>query len=166
MFRGAFLSDKTTAIAIHEAFLKKSGDALFSGDFDAFLSCFFLPQQIVTFEGSRWLLEPSDVRDVFDNMRQRFDDLGITDMARRCVVAEFSGPTTIDATHETRMLVKDQIVSGPYPSFSILQEINGNWQVSHSQYAIGDENGHSAALLGAGSKEPFEIKEPVLMKEA
>jgi len=144
------MSSSEEALAIHNALLEKSCRSLFSSDFNTYQSCFFLPQEIETFEGSRWLLETSDLREIFDGMREKFKESGITDMVRRSVVAEFTGPTTIEATHETRLLAKNQIIAGPYPSFSILQKIDDLWQVSHSQYAVGDENGQSTALLRSG----------------
>ena len=147
------LIENVNARAISDAILEKTGRSMMSGDFDTFVSCFFLPQEVETFEGTRWLLTPADVRGVFDMMRLKFAECGITDMVRRCVEAQFSGPETIEATHETRLLSKDQIIVGPYPCFSILQKIDGNWQVSHSQYAVADEVGQSTALLRSGSSK-------------
>lgn len=120
-----------------------------SGDFEMFASCFALPQWIETFEGRHLIATTEDLRTLFDAVRVHFCRLGVTDLVRRCVAAEFRDPDTIEATHESRLLAGTRLVQQPYPSFSILKRTDAGWQVAGAQYAIKDAQSLSAALTGA-----------------
>lgn len=137
---------------VAEKLLEKSGKAVMSGDLAAFASCFFMPQEIQTFEGSRWVLNINDLEQILTDLRQNFSERGITDMVRRVITARFTGPDTIESAHETRLLAGNQIVNGPYPTFSILQKTDDNWQVSFSQYAVQRGDEHHDALIGRRSR--------------
>jgi len=136
------------AVEIAEGLLERTRAAFFNRDFDEYRRCFFLPLEVQTFEGNRWLLTIDDVREVYDNLHHKFADEGITDMARRCIAAAFTGPDTIETTHETRLLFDKLILGEAYPCFSILQRINGVWVVSFTQYAVDGNSSHNEALLG------------------
>ena len=139
----------TSARDVSEYLLARTGQAYATGDFDLFASCFALPQWMETFEGRRLVATTDDLRQLFDAVRAHFCRLGVTDLVRHCVVAEFRDPDTIEATHESRLLAGTRLVQPPYPCFSVLKRTEAGWQVAGGQYAIQDALAHSAALTGA-----------------
>ena len=139
------------ARAVSRHLLEVTGRGLMSGDFALFAPCFLLPQDIATYEGSRTVTTHEELRAVFDGVRAHFRTQGVTDMVRECVAAEFQGPDTIQATHQSWLLSGGRLVQPSYPAFSILRRVQGIWKVAFSQYAIADAPGHVAALTGAPS---------------
>jgi len=138
------------AMEIAKAMLEQTGKAMMEGDFDTFVTFISLPHVIQTFEGSHQLKSRADVSVIFEGLQQNFADRRVTDMVRRCIAARFVGPMTIEATHETRLLSGNQIISGPYPSFAILRCVENEWKIGHSQYAVNNDGDQSDALLGKG----------------
>lgn len=139
----------TSARDVSEYLLARTGQAYATGDFDLFAACFVLPQWMETFEGRRLIATTEDLRQLFDGVRAHFDRLGVTDLVRHCIAAEFRDPDTVEATHESRLLAGNRLVQQPYPCFSVLKRTDAGWQVAGGQYAIPDALAHSAALTGA-----------------
>jgi len=146
--------ESSLASDVSEYLLARTAEAYMSGDFEKFAAFFILPQQMETFEGRILIKTTDDLRDFFDAMRKHFCRLGITDLVRRCVVAEFRDPDTIEATHESRLLAGTRLVQPPYPCFSILKRTEAGWRVADGQYAIQDVPAHSSALTGATGSPP------------
>jgi len=137
-----------TAKDVSEHLLQRSGDALMTGDFDTFLTCFLLPQKLGTFDGLREVATQEDVREVFDNVRAHFHANHVTDMVRQCVDARFRTPDEVAATHVSRLLSGTTLLYEPYPVFSILKRRHGVWQVAHSEYAMSENDQHAKVLKG------------------
>lgn len=137
------------AHAVSEHLLSVTGQALMRADFAGFAPCFLLPQELATFEGSRRLDSEDDLRSVFDGVIRHFRLSGVTDLVRQCQSAEFDGPDTVQAMHQSWLLAGDRLVQPSYPSFSILRRTRGVWKIAFSQYAIADAPAHVAALTGA-----------------
>ncbi|WP_108829287.1 hypothetical protein [Ascidiaceihabitans donghaensis] len=137
-----------SAKVIAEGLLDRSGSALVSGDFDAFLPCFALPHELATFEGSRKLETPADVEAAFIGVRDHYEKTGVSEMIRTCVAAEFVTPEHIQSTHVTHLLHKDHMIQPPFPVFSDLVVIDGKWRILRSNYAVTDAPAHVAALTG------------------
>ena len=135
--------------AVSEYLLARTGEAYMTGDFDGFAACFALPQWIETFKGRRLITSPDELQLFFNEMRSQFCRLGVTDMVRRCVVAEFRDPYTIEATHETRLLAGAQLVQPCYPCFSVIKRTGQGWQVADGQYAIQGTLARDAVSPGA-----------------
>jgi hypothetical protein len=144
--------DRPEPRALAEQFLRRTGAALDSGDFDAFAACFALPQQMDTFAGRRLLETRDDLSAVFDAVRAHFARSGVTDLVRRCVHAAWIGPDEIEGMHETRLLAGTQLLQAPFPVLTRMRRIDGVWKIVASGYAISDSPRHNAALTAAGRR--------------
>ena len=119
------------------------------GDFQAFRACFQLPQVMETFSGPHRVEGEDDLQRIFCKIREYYRTEGITHMIRRCVSAEYRDEATIASTHESRLIRGGSVLArSPYPVFSILSKVNGNWLIAFSQYAIADEPDLARALEG------------------
>ena len=135
-----------TAKDVSEYLLRRSGDALFSGDFNAFAACFALPQKMETFDGRKLVETEEDLRSIFDGVRAYYRSLGVTILERRCIAARFATADRVEATHVSRLISGASIVQTPYPVFSIIERGEPGWRVVHSKYAISDAPAHNRAL--------------------
>lgn len=121
---------------VSEYLLARTGEAYLTGDFDMFAACFALPHRMETFEGATLITTPAQLHSLFLGMRGYLESLGVTDMVRRCVAAEFRDPDTIEATHETSMLAGSRLIQPTYPCFSVLRKTDLGWQIADGQYAV------------------------------
>jgi ketosteroid isomerase-like protein len=137
---------RIAASDIAEAILEVTGDALMSGDFDALAAVYHVPQVIVTMAGPINMETPDDLRRAFDGTHQYFKGLGITEVIRACVAAEYTSPTRIESTHVTELVKNGERLNDPYPVFSVLEKKGGNWKVTRGEYALEATNGHALAL--------------------
>ena len=142
----------TTAQEIAEFLLERTGNALLQDNFDAFLACVSLPQKIETFAGQRLIASVEDLQQVFSAVRTYHRRTGVTDIVRHCVEAAFKDPTTVEATHETRLVSGAVMTQSPYPGFSVLKFDGNEWRIVSMSYAIEDRDDHNAALMSAGTK--------------
>ncbi len=145
----------STALEVSNYLLEKTGAAMEAADFEAFIPLFKLPQEMETFDGRRMISDPEEIRAIFHAVRAHYDKIGVTEIVRNCVKAEFMAHDTVAATHETHLLRGHQLIQEPYPCFSVLRLIDGYWQVAYSQYAIADSPEQNAALA---TKVPSPIK--------
>ena len=128
--------------------LERTGAAMLEGDFETFADCFELPQEMDTFHGRNLVQTREELRAVFDAVLQYYRSMGVTEMARHCVEAEFVGPDTVQATHQSRLLAGTELVLTPYPALSVLKRKDGVWRVASCQYAISDAPDLNDALAG------------------
>lgn len=134
---------------ISNALLSRSGQALKSGDFEQFASCFAFPHEIETFAGSNLLETEEDLHQLFNAVRHKHVAMSVTDMVRHCISAEFHDDETVKATHETRLMNGRFLVQDPYPCFSVIRFLDGAWRVASSCYAIPDAHAlQDAFMLG------------------
>jgi hypothetical protein len=134
--------------AVSQYLLDETGAAYLGGDFDRFAACFHLPQHVATYGGTRELRNPDDLRDLFTSMRAMFALKGATHLDRRCLRAEFDGPDTVRAIHESRLMAGDKVIETAFPAFSILRRIDGVWKVTFSQYAVDQDISSALGTLG------------------
>lgn len=116
--------------------LKLTGDAILKNDFEAFAMCFHLPHFIATAERHFTIETQEQFREMFDTVHHDYMRRQITDLVRICDVAEYRTPTRIEATHTTHMMSGNQRVVDPFPSYSVLELIDGRWQATSTQYAV------------------------------
>lgn len=128
--------------------LGQTGEALLTGNFEQFLACFELPQDMDTFAGRRHLETADDLRSVFDHVRGYFHAIGLTSLNRRCVDALFRDQDTVVTMHESRLVTHGQDLREPYFALGTIQRIDGIWKITFSQYAIAGSDEHSLALMG------------------
>ena len=141
-----------TASDVSQALLNLTGQALIEGDFDAFALVFHTPQHMATMAGPIYMETAEDMRRAFDEMHKHLQGIGATDLIRKCVAAEFKSPTRIEATHTSEVLKGGQRLNGPYPSFSVLEKIDGHWKVTGGEYALDPNDGQALALATADAK--------------
>jgi hypothetical protein len=137
------------AVDIAEAILNVTGDALMSGDFDAFAAVFHVPQTMATMAGPIHMETLDDMRRAFDDMHAHFKAVGVTEMVRSIVAAEYKSPTRIESTHVSDILHNGKRIGDPYPVYSILERIDGDWKVAGGEYALEATNGQALALSRA-----------------
>ena len=145
--------DLKTAADVSNYLLDITGRAMMSGDFETFRSCFHLPQKLETFDGTRERRTPDELRQTFEPVRIHYRRQGVTQLVRDCVSAEFKGDDEVHATHQAFLLAGTELRQQPFPGFSILKRVDGDWKITFSQYAITDTPDHNRALSG-------EIAEP------
>ncbi len=144
-----------SAIDVSQALLEITGDALLSGDFDAFSAVFHVPQTMATMAGPIYMETVEDMQRAFDDMHTHFRAIGVTEMIRKCVSAEYKSPTRIESTHVSDLLHNGKRLNEPYPVFSSLEKIDGQWKVTSGEYALEPSNGQALALARAdASRRP------------
>jgi len=146
--------DFKSAKDVSEYLLKVTGDAMMAGDFDRFAQHFHLPQTVTTFDSQSLLQTRQDVRQIFDNVRAHYRKIGVRELVRYCVAAEFKGPDKIEATHISHLMNGTRQLAEPSAGFSLLHRIEGRWMVKGSQYAIADSIGHGRALIISAAPLP------------
>jgi hypothetical protein len=144
--RSHMKNDFETARDVAEYLLERTGEAIMSGDFALFETYFCLPQTIETFEGSCLVTTRDELKVVFDAVRTYYEVKGVTQLSRRCVAADFKDAESIASTYETRLISGAQIVQKPFPAFSTLKRVDGEWRIASCIYAIEDSPEHNKAL--------------------
>ena len=131
---------------VAEHLLRITRDAMFDGDEDTFVSCFWLPQRIATFTGEQIMESEAEVRTIFRQTQDHFHKHRITDIIRVVVSVAWDGPNRTKVTHMSHLMSGDLRIREPYPAFSIHERRDGDWRVAASQYAVDDSAGHARAL--------------------
>lgn len=116
--------------------LEHTAEALFSGDFEAYLAVTALPFRTESFDGIVTLDTVDDLRAAFDAVRRDLSRNGVTDLSRNVLAAEFNGPDEIRYSYTTRMLSGTILLERDYPNLAILRRIDGQWKLSSAQHAI------------------------------
>lgn len=141
--------DQQTAQQIAEALMVRTADALISGDFPSYATCFAYPTTLESFEGNRSVASPEELHAVFLGIRRYFAVNNVTDLTRKFIAADFRGPDVLHMTHESYALNRSTVVVEPVPVFSILRRVECDWKISHSAYAL-RENHELAGTLYPG----------------
>lgn len=137
-----------TAREIAEDLLARTGQGLIAGDFRPFSDCFALPNTMNTFEERRVIKTEGELETLFSDVRAYYHKIGMTEMERHIVDAEFRNPTTIVSTHQSRLVAENELVQQPFDVLSVLELFDGAWRIRHSEYAIVDSEDHNTALIG------------------
>ena len=128
-----------SATAICATIIENTGIAIVSGDYEAFARHFVLPFQLETLDELRICKEESEFRSIFDAVHNRLTKQRVTLMARNCIAAEFRGPNTIIATHETRLISHNQLIEDPFPVMSIFErQPDAEWRSNAASYCVQD----------------------------
>lgn len=136
-----------------EHVLDQTGNALLSGDFEAFAACFTLPTKVETFEGARILTSRDALRDAFHGVCAHYLSVGATDLVRHIVAAEFVDTNTIRATHECRVLANAKLTQAPYAVHSTYVFENKHWKVAESIYIVDDAPIYTRSLSKGYSRK-------------
>lgn len=138
-----------SAREIAEQLLEQSGKGLMEDRFDLLADCIALPLHLETFEGEREVATTAELRQLFDDLRHVFVRIGVTDLVRRVVAAEFFGTDTLRTTHETRILNGNRLLQDSFPVYCEVKRIDGRWRVVSTSLAIADHPEIVRVLTGA-----------------
>jgi hypothetical protein len=127
--------------------LDRTGMGLETGNFELFSSCFALPHRLSTFEGEKLIETSKDMREVFDSVRNHLATIGGANIVRHVVTAAYRTPTQVEGVHMSHVMNGNLRIKEPYPVFSIVKWIEGQWKVAASDYAIDPEDPHAAVLI-------------------
>ncbi|MEP4195572.1 MAG: hypothetical protein ABJL99_08050 [Aliishimia sp.] len=128
--------EQDTASSIAEALLKRTGDALISGDFDAFVPWFTMPFTLETFSGKRVVDTDADFLEIFNSVFRTYQKFGVTRLERRVIEAEMQSDDLIWSTHESRGMYGTQIMHDSSVVFTIIKRVAGVWLIADCQYAV------------------------------
>lgn len=126
--------DDLPAALIAEDLLQRTGAALLNGDSGAFADCFALPQVFETVSGRVVAETRGHLVRMFQAVQQKYRCMGVTDLVRHVVQAEYRDHETIAFTHESRLLQGTTLLQAPFPTFSIVKYVDGLWLVHASSY--------------------------------
>ncbi|MEM7520842.1 MAG: hypothetical protein AAF307_07370 [Pseudomonadota bacterium] len=147
-----------TAKDVSEHLLARTGRALLTGDAALFESCLTFPNVMQSFDGQVLCETPEHFREIFAQVMRHMRRSGVTEMSRHCVAAAYRDATTVEATHECRMLAGTRVTQPAYPVFSVLKRVQGLWKISYSAYAIIDAPDHSQALGTTLAPAPYAAR--------
>ena len=155
------MPDHGLAEDIAEEILYRTGRAMKDGDFDAFFECFEIPQIMETLDGAKLVTTRDGMRDTFFHVYRYYQDNGVVDLVRTVVNARFLDEETIGSTHVSRLLkANGEPFRNPYPVYSVVKRIGGQWKVVSNSSAILDAPDHNRALLaGRDGSAPSTVDE-------
>lgn len=129
------LTAPTDAAEIYRTLCQISARAMFTGNFELFISCFHLPHKVTTTDGSCILRSTGELRDVLDGMRNLFKRLKVTRYERVVTTSVIHSGTRIVAGHESRMFRDQELVGQTSIALATAELKEGRWRLSESQYA-------------------------------
>ncbi|MEO1536671.1 MAG: hypothetical protein AAFR73_02975 [Pseudomonadota bacterium] len=142
------MSEPRSAYDITNPMIKGTGAAIRDGDFDAFMKHFNVPLILETYEGKMILNNRHEVERHFHGVRKFRAEKGVVDSRRENVLAEFHCPKTIALIHVSHLLLADgSVFDRPYPTYSVIRMIGGRWLTCYCQYAVGDHDAFTRALM-------------------
>lgn len=136
-------------MVIAEDLLRKTGNAMLTGDFDLMRTCFLLPQAMGTIDGQVMIRTDEELRSTFETVRAYYKKIGVTALERRCFSARFKSEDTVESIHEAQLMSGDTPIRPPYRAVSVLRRTASGWAIAYNQYAITDSPEHNAALVSS-----------------
>lgn len=129
----------STAEEIADDLLYRTGQGLKRNDFQMMRRCFDIPNMIETTQGKRMIKTEQEFFKTFEDMRNYYKANCVVDVARIIISSEFLDSQTIGSTHASRLILQDgTLFLKPYPVYSIIKFLHGNWKIVSSIYAILD----------------------------
>lgn len=126
----------------------ETGEAIKSGEFKRFMRHFALPFVLETFEGKHLIRTEHEMKLHFDGVRQFRAENGIVDSRRENISAEFHDANTIALIHVSHLFQEGNVLfDRPYPTYSVIRNVAGKWRTHYCQYAIGDMDAFTRALM-------------------
>lgn len=136
------------ARAVIEHMLERTAHAMLTGDLDLALACFDIPYTVETFAGEKHYETVAEFREQFFEVVGYYRANGVTQLDRRCVLAEFQGPDTISTLFETRIIQFGTMrLREIFPTYSLVRRRQTGWRVTEARYAIDDSDAHNRALV-------------------
>ena len=124
-----------TAKEVADFLLDVTRKMILSGDTDGFLSRCRLPQTIGTFEGTRILTKPAELREIFENVGQHLAAIGALDMQRKTIAARFIDPDQVQSTFSSQYVLPGLQLTPETVAHGRLVRTQGIWQIAEHHYA-------------------------------
>ena len=116
--------------------LEETGQGLLTRDPARFVPHFLTPHKIIAPDGVNWLNTEEDLTRKFHDVSALLHEMGVTDLIRYIVAAEFVSDTEMTATHESHTMVGNTRTKDPYPVFSTYRLTDGQWRIATSEYGL------------------------------
>ncbi len=145
------------AKVICESILDLTRRALLEEDFDAYRQAFLLPHIHTTLEGTTFLDTEDDLKMLYTRMTRLFASLGVDDIHRVILSAEFSEPNRILARIEAHHLSGGRRVNTPYQITIELARCGQQWRSASANYIVDQDN---AAIADALMPRYFPSEQP------
>lgn len=137
---------ETNATNIATNMIITTGRSLMLGDFESFNACFEFPLTVETALGTNVVVDVDKFRETFDSIRAHYRRLGVQNMERECLSAEFEDPDTIVCEHKTLLIVSSGIEQRPFTVQSTLARREDRWVITETKYSISDSLTYVRAL--------------------
>lgn len=131
--RGIVQSDLHDAVRIYQTHLDEVGRAIERGDFDGYAQHFAIAHEFETFVGNVSISNPVSLRLLFDALCGQLELHNLPMLHRVCKEANYTGPTTILGTHQTRLVRQDAVVVESFSACSVLKLRGNQWRRSRMQ---------------------------------
>lgn len=131
--------------------LESTAAALKSHDFAHFAEAFHIPHSISTFDRKKHVRTRSEMKAVFDKIAAHYTAMGVSDLVRTCVEAEYKTRDRIETSYVSNLMSGDHRLKPAYPCFTIIEKHNGVWAISACSYAL-DPSSTQAHVLQLSSR--------------
>lgn len=142
-----------SAKEILQGYLDTIAQAVLSGDLATYLQGVSLPFRLVTKTARLQVLTEEELTEGFDTYGEFLADLGVTEMRRQVLEAEFETPDRIEGHYRTRILRGDEDAAAPFLSLIILDRVEGVWKSSAIRNTTAS-NRWPVILTGLPSRKP------------
>jgi len=143
-----------TPRAVSQHLLEVTRQAYLNRDFSVFEERFVLPQICGSFEGDQLLETSGDLKTIFESMLSYFDRIGVVDIRRRTLAAQFESESLVTATFVSHYVLPGFLVSDDIVAHGKLIFVDGLWRIHSHRYAT-DMQGVSDALTAASKPIPI-----------
>ena len=128
--------------------MTRTRDALISGDYEAFGSCFLVPFTLFTDLGETEVTSHEQNEEIFQRVRWHYKALGVTRIERRLLASQFFKDDTILSVHEAKLFRDGALVQEPFRVMSTLVECGDVWKITDNRYAVEGSLRFNRALYG------------------
>lgn len=140
------------AIEICDRMLEVTRAAYLAQDFEAFAQHFQLPHDIGTFEHESQIKDRTELRATFNRMCAQMTALGVIDLYRKTINAQFRDAHTIQATFLSRHVLKGAVFGDEVISHGIMRHVGDRWLITESRYATMSSTISHALIPGNPNK--------------
>ena len=149
------MNKRKTAYEITNVMIKETAEAVRTRDFERFARHFSIPFIMETLVGKQYIQSVNEMRQHFEGVCAFREENAIVDTVRENISAEFCDTKTISLTHISHLYQAGGVVfDRPYPTYSIIKDVDGEWLTHYCQYAVGNKDTFTQALLKYLEKTP------------
>ncbi|MEM8592888.1 MAG: hypothetical protein AAGF13_10215 [Pseudomonadota bacterium] len=124
-----------SAVELTDEMLEATRLAYMSRDFALFAPNFRLPQLVGTFDGDTVVRDEAELRAMFERMCAVHEEMGVIDLYRKTLSAEFKDARTVHATFSSRHILKGHVLGEEVVASGLMQRDGNRWQITESRFA-------------------------------